>query len=161
MATMTQAGPEFADTAPLRIDTEITLRHTPQQVWDVLTDNERWPEWFKSCKAARTTSDDPAGIGSTRWVHVDQFKVNERFIAWDEPRQWGFTIVDANMPIADTVVELVTLEPADDGTRLTYTFAGALKPWLRPLTPLFRWQFPRLFSSSLEGLQPHLDDLYG
>jgi uncharacterized protein YndB with AHSA1/START domain len=159
MVKMTPAGIEFADDAPLKVETVLSLRQSPQQVWDVLVDNEGWPRWFRSCKAAHTTSEPGVGVGSTRWAHVDQFKVNHRFVVWDEPRQLGFTNLDANLPIADTVVELITLEGAADGTQLTYTFAVALKRWLRPLTPVFRWQFTRLFRRSLDGLQPHLDSI--
>jgi len=160
MPTMTPAEAEFVDGAPLRIDTVLSLNQPPEQVWEVLVDTERWPEWFGSCKAARSTSDPPDGLGSTRWVHVDLFKVNERIIVWDAPRSWGFTILDANLPVADTVVELVKLEPVADGTQLTYTFAIALKPWFRPLTRVFKWKFGRLFETSLIGLQPHLDQLF-
>ena len=157
MATLTPAGVDFVDDAPLTVETVLTLRQPPQRVWDVLADNDSWPNWFTSCKSARTTSEPGVGVGATRSMHVDLFKVDERFIVWDEPRKWAFTIVEANMPIADTVVEVASLEAHDGGTRLTYTFAGALKPWLRPLTPVFRWRFERLFRKSLAGLQPYLD----
>ncbi len=156
---MTPAGAEFIDEARLRIETRLPLAQPPQQVWDVLVDNEGWPSWFRSCKAARTTSDPPHGVGTTRWAHVDIFKVNERIIAWDEPTRWGFTILDANLPVADTIVEILQLEPDGGGTQLTYTFAVNLKPWCRPLTPVFKWKFERLFRSSLAGLQPHLNSL--
>ncbi len=157
MATMTPGGLDFVDRAPLRVVTEVSLRQPPQQVWDVLVDNERWPEWFSACAAARTTSDVATGVGSTRWVHVDIFEANERFIVWEEPEQWGFTLLDANLPLADTVVELARLTPDGAGTRLTYTFAVAPKPWFRPLTPIFRRQFSGMFRTSLVGLQPSLD----
>lgn len=157
MPAMTPAKTEYVDTAPLRIDTVLALAQSPDKVWEVLVDSERWPEWFRSCNAARVTSEPPHGVGSTRWVHVDLFKVNHRIIEWDFPRRWGFTSLDANIPVADTVVELVTLEPDGDGTLLTYSFAATLKPWLRPLTPVFRWKFTKLFESSIDGLQPYLD----
>ncbi len=160
MATMTPGELDFVERAPLRVVTEVSLRHSPRQVWEVLVDNERWPEWFRACKAARTTSATRHGVGSTRWVHVDLFKVNERFIVWDEGERWGFTIVDANLPLADTVVELVQLSPDGDGTRLVYTFSIALKPWLRPLTGVFRWKFTNMFRSSLAGLGPYLDQRF-
>jgi hypothetical protein len=99
-------------------------------------------------------------VGSTRWVHVDLFKVNERFLVWDEGERWAFTILDANLPLADTVVELVQLSPDGNGTRLVYTFSVALKPWLRPLTTIFRWKFTRMFRSSLAGLGPYLDQRF-
>lgn len=154
---MTPAGVEFVETAPFKIRTTLRLAHPPQAVWNVLADNERWPEWFVSCKAARSTSEPPHGVGSTRWVQVDQFKVDERFIAWDEPERWGFTLIDANVPLAETVVELVTLQPDGDGTSLTHDFAAELKPWAKPLAPILRWRFTRMFAKSLAGLQPHLD----
>lgn len=157
MAKMTPGGLDFIERAPLRVVTEVSLRHSPQQVWDVLVDTERWPEWFRACRAARTTSEGAPGVGSTRWVHIDLFKVNERFIVWDEPERWGFTLLDGNLPLADTVVELARLEPAGDGTRLVYTFSIALKPWFRPLTSILRWKFSSMFSSSLAGLEPYLD----
>ncbi|MDJ0768950.1 MAG: SRPBCC family protein [Ilumatobacter sp.] len=154
---MTQADVDFVDRAPLVITTELSLRQPPQAVWDVLTDNESWPDWFRSCKACRTTSEARTGVGSTRWIHVDLFKVNERIIAWDEPHRWGFTLVDANVPIAETVVELAELTPDGNGTKIVYRFAVELKPWMRPLRPVMRWRFERLFASSLAGLQPYLD----
>jgi uncharacterized protein YndB with AHSA1/START domain len=156
---MTPAQADFVDSAPLRIDTVLSLRQAPDEVWDVLVDTEHLPEWFRSCSAARVTSEAPHGVGSTRWVNVDMFKVNHRIIVSEKPKQWGFTTLDANLPVADTVVELVTLDPDGNGTKLTYSFAIALKPWLRPLTSVFRWRFTQLFESSLAGLQPYLDEV--
>ena len=158
MGTMTPAEADFIDKAPLRIDTKVLLTHSPEEVWQVLIDTERWPDWFGACKAAHATSSPPDGVGATRWVHVDLFKVNHRIIAWDEARRYGFTSLDANLPVAETVVEIVTLEPTPDGTQLTYTFTAALKPWTKPLTPVLRSKFTRLFATSLAGLQPYLDD---
>jgi uncharacterized protein YndB with AHSA1/START domain len=155
---MTPAEADFIDRAPLRIDTEVSLTHSPEEVWQVLIDTERWPEWFRALKSARATSNPADGVGATRWVHVDLFKVNHRIIAWDEARRWGVTSLDANIPIAETVVEVATLVPTPGGTQLTYTFSAALKPWAKPLTPVLKSKFTRLFATSLAGLQPYMDD---
>jgi uncharacterized protein YndB with AHSA1/START domain len=85
MPNLTPRDIDFVEQAPVRITTNVELSATPEEVWAVLTDNERWPEWFPAAKACTTTSDPAEGVGSTRWVHFDLFKVNERFIVWDNP----------------------------------------------------------------------------
>ena len=121
---------DFADTAPIQITTNVTVNGTPEEVWAVLTDNERWPEWFSAAKECRTTSDKPQGVGSTRWIHVDLFKVNERFVAWDPPHRWAFTILDLNLPGVISVVERALIEPTGEGkTEVSYTM-GTTSPWL-------------------------------
>ena len=148
---------DFADTAPLRVFTVVTVTGTADEVWAVLVDNPRWPEWFADAKACRSTSEPPPGVGSTRWIHVDLFKVNELFIAWEPPTLWAFTIRDANLPGFHSVVERAELEALDGGrVRITYTMAVELKVWMRPLTPILRWKFRRLFARSLAGMDTQL-----
>jgi hypothetical protein len=160
MAEMKPAGIDFVETAGVRIGSRCVGVALAQRVWDALVDTERWPEWFRGFKAARNTSETFDGVGSSRWVHVDMFKGNERFIVWDEPRQWGFTGLDANLPFFESVVEVATLKPKPTGTTLSWTFAVTLKPWARPLTPLLKWQFSRLLPAGLAGLDPYLDGLH-
>ena len=125
MATLTPRDTDFIDSASIRLTTVATVNATPAEVWAVLTDNERWPEWFPAAKECRTTSAEAQGVGSTRWIHFDLFKVNERFVAWEPPRRWAFTILDANLPGLVSVVEQALIEPAGDGkTVLTYVLAA-------------------------------------
>ncbi|MFZ1866167.1 MAG: SRPBCC family protein, partial [Polyangiales bacterium] len=74
MPKLTPRNTDFVDTAPIRITTVVTAKATPEEVWAVMADNERWPEWFNAAKSCRTTSDVSGGVGSTRWIHVDLFK---------------------------------------------------------------------------------------
>jgi uncharacterized protein YndB with AHSA1/START domain len=87
MPKLTPRETDFIDVAPIQLATVATVAATPEEVWAVIADNERWPERFEAAKACRTTSDVAGGVGSTRWIHVDLFKVTERFIAWDPPRR--------------------------------------------------------------------------
>ncbi len=162
MAVLTPRGPDFIPQAAERITTEVIATGTPAEVWAVLTDGERWPEWFPAAKACRVTSEQTEGVGLTRWIHFDLFKVNERFVQWDEPEQWAFTIVDANLPGVVSVVEQATLEPVgDDRTKVTYVFAADVAPYLRPAAPLLRWRLGKLFAQGLAGIDAQVVKLRG
>ena len=151
---MTPRNTDFVDTAPIRITTVVTAKGAPKEVWAVMADNERWPEWFNAAKSCRTTSDVSGGVGSTRWIHVDLFKVNERFIAWDPPRRWAFTILDVNLPGVVSVVEHALIEPVGTGeTRVTYVMASEVAPYLRPLVPILRWRLTGMFKKGLAGIE--------
>ena len=91
MAVMTRQPADWTDRAPLKIE----LREIcyPQDVWDVLCDHERWPEWFSALDKAEATGG--TGLGSTRTVWVAKKPIHEEFIVWDEPRSWGFSVVEA------------------------------------------------------------------
>jgi len=79
--------------------------------------------------------------------------VNERFVAWDEPTRWAFTILDANLPGIVSVVEQATLEPVgDDRTKVQYVLAADLAPYMRPAAPLLRWRLGKLFEQGLAGI---------
>ncbi len=136
------------------VTAERTVAASPEEVWAVFADNERWPEWFPAAKACRTTSDQTDGVGSTRWIHFDLFKVNERFVAWDPPHRWAHTLLDANLPGLVSVVEEAVMEPAGEGrTRVTCTLAADLAPYLRPLAPILRWRLGSLFKKGLAGIE--------
>jgi len=154
MATLTPRDTDFIESASTRITTIVTVNATPDEVWAVLADNERWPEWFPAAKRCRTTSDQAQGVGSTRWIHFDLFKVNERFVAWDPPTRWAFTILDANLPGLVSVVEQALIEPAADGkTVLTYVVAADVAPYMRPFVPALRRRLGELFTKGLAGIE--------
>ena len=154
MPTLTPRDTDFVDSASTRIVTRVEVEASPDEVWQVIANSERWPEWFPATKACRTTSPQVEAIGATRWIHFDLFKVNERFVAWDRPRRWAFTILDANVPGAVSVVEQALTERAEGGkTALTYVYAADWAPWARGMVPILRRRLARLFSEGLAGIQ--------
>jgi uncharacterized protein YndB with AHSA1/START domain len=144
---------DFIETAAELITTEVTVAGTPEEVWAVLIDNERWPEWFPAAKSCHTTSDQIGGVGSTRWIHVDLFKVNQRFVGWDPPHRWAQTNVDANLPGIVSVVEQAIVDPVGDHeTRVTYTLGADFAPYMRPIVPVLRWRLGSLLKKGLAGI---------
>lgn len=154
MPTLTPRDIDFIDSASTRIITRVEVEATPDEVWAVIADNERWPEWFPAARACRTTSPQAEGVGATRWIHFDLFKVTERFVAWDRPRRWAFTILDVNLPGAVSVVEQALTEPLEGGkTAVTYVYAADWALWARPIVPILRRRLAKLFKEGLAGIQ--------
>ena len=64
------------------------------------------------------------GLGSTRTVWVAKKPIHEEFIVWDEPRSWGFSVVEAEGPlglVTETLNERVDIQVlSDDRVRVTY-----------------------------------------
>src|SRR3712207_7011790 len=53
--------------------TSIHVEASPDRVWEVLVDVERWPEWTDSVSWARPLSDGPLAVGSQ--VEVSQPRI--------------------------------------------------------------------------------------
>ena len=56
-------GLDFIERARIVIGQQVSVQASPTQVWKILNDTERWPEWFTSMKTARITSVTWDGIG--------------------------------------------------------------------------------------------------
>ena len=154
MPTLIPRDEGFIDQALIKIAIDVEADATRDEVWAVLTDNERWPEWFPAAKACRTTSERAEGVGATRWIHFDLYKVNERYITWDPPHTWAFTVLDANLPGITSVVERYVVEATTEGrTTLRHVLAADLAPYMRPLAPFLRWRNGALFKQGLSRIE--------
>ncbi|MGN6693657.1 MAG: SRPBCC family protein, partial [Aquihabitans sp.] len=115
---------DFADSAPITFESSEVVTSTPAEIWAVLCDHERWPEWMGSLKSVRPTATPASGVGSTREVVLaGGLTFQEQVLAWDEPERWAFTGLDGPR-IACGLVERVTVEPLGAAqTRVTYRMA--------------------------------------
>lgn len=144
-------GLDFIDRAAVVVVVEAQVEASPAQVWQVLNDSERWPEWFKSMKTCRVTSSSWDGVGSTRFIKVGPMGVDEKMVAWEPEVKWGFCVEQLNVLgyIAKRMLEVVDIEPAGTGSKLTYTGAIDPVPWLRPVKGLLKKQITSAWSTSL------------
>lgn len=135
MATLARRDLEWIDRAPVRIAATARSTASPDAVFAVLADHERWPEWFPSVTRVEVTG--PAeGVGARRRVTVPGLTVDEEFIAWDPGVRWSFTGLEARPGITRSLVEDCRLMPVDDsagGTDISYTMFLDPPPLLRPL----------------------------
>jgi uncharacterized protein YndB with AHSA1/START domain len=113
-----------------------TFPLSPQEVWDVVADLERRPEWFTFLKSATPLPDqdgkpmwkEDLGHGSAMTSRVD---------VCDPPRRLVTTIADGSLPFGGSwTFELL---PAGEGTTVVVTESGFIK------NPIFRFMARFLF----------------
>lgn len=101
---------------------------TPETVWAVLTDVERWPEWNGSVRRTQRLDDGPFGVGST--VRMEQPRLRTavwRVIELDPLRSFTWTAASGGV----TSVGGHRLTPlGDDAVRVDLTMeqTGLLAP---------------------------------
>lgn len=147
-------GPDFLDRAAVVARATVDVDATPAQVWQVLNDTARWPEWFDGMNEARVTSAEWDGIGSSRYVKIGPLKVHEQVVLWEPEQRWGFAATEIGWTayIAKRLLETLDIEPAGTGSRITYT--GAIDPPLhtRPFGWLLRKQLGKAWETNLRNI---------
>ena len=116
---------EFCDTAPHRFATEVVIRATPEQIFEVFEDPESWVVWALPIRRVEWTSPQPFGVGTTRTVTMAGGLVgNEQFIAWERGRRMAFRFTEASMAAVTAFAEDYRLSDAGGGrTRVRWVMA--------------------------------------
>ena len=123
---------------PVRIVHTVELGASAADVFAVLADHERWPEWFGGMRRARI--DGPAsGVGALRTVWVPPARVQERFSAWDPGERLTLHVVSSSLPGLRAMTEDWRLEAIDPAhTRLILEVGAEPVRWLRPVGAVVR-----------------------
>lgn len=129
-----------------------TSNASPEQVFAVLADHERWPEWFPNVKRVEVLG--PAeGVGARRRVSIPGAQVEERFIAWDVGQRWSFTGTAAKPGFVRSLVEDCQLAPhGDGGTAITYTMHLDPAPLFRPLLVVAKGTLAKNLDTAMAAL---------
>lgn len=92
----------------------------PEAVFDVLTDHRRYSELTPLRKSVLEREGEPApnGVGSIRKLTAVGPPMREETIAYQRPDRFSYTVL-SGLPVRDHV-GTVLLEPAGDGTKVTY-----------------------------------------
>jgi uncharacterized protein YndB with AHSA1/START domain len=143
----------FTERSPRHIRNERVIDATPARVFEIFATGEAQREWFQDFVENRWTSSEPHGVGSTREVELKMLTVKERFLAWDPGSRLAFAIEGITLPIVTGMVEDLQFSPASGGgTRVVWTVHYRPSLLMRPIHPVARLIFGRLFRLSLEGL---------
>ena len=138
--------------APVSARGTATSSASPQAVFAVLADHERWPEWFGNVKKVEVLG-PAAGVGARRRVTVPGLVVDEEFIVWDEGTRWAFTGTAARPAIFRSLVEdcVLTARP-DGGTDITYTMHFQPGRLTGPVMGLAARVLSRTIDAAMRGL---------
>jgi uncharacterized protein YndB with AHSA1/START domain len=121
MSALTMETIDWIERAPIRVEARAESTASPDKVFAVLADHERWPEWFPRVKKV-TVLGRAEGVGARRRVALPGMTVDEEFIAWDPGARWSFTGYDARPRFTRSLVEDCVLTPLPDGgTAISYT----------------------------------------
>ena len=155
MKQITRRPLDWIDQAPVNVTRTRRIGVPRDQVWSVIADHERWPEWFGP--VTRVEPLEPAeGVGGRRRVHIKSTSVEEEFLAWEPGSRFAFTVTHSTTPAIRSMVEDVRLVPdGPDATTVSYTQA------IDPLggsvaAPLLRRFAARTLDSALAGLAGHV-----
>ncbi len=133
MAALVPRTIDWIDRAPIRIEARAESAAPPEDVFAVLADHERWPEWFPSVRKV-TVLGPAAGVGARRRVAIPGATFDEEFIAWEPGARWCFTAYAARPRLLRSLVEDCRLEALDSGgTAISYTMYLDPPPLLRPV----------------------------
>lgn len=116
-----------------RWEHSIDIHTTPERVWEVMSDIERWPEWTPSVLSVKKLSDGPLAHGTRAHVHAKGTPESTWTVSESIPAKsftWGTKVRGA----ATTAGHII--EPAPSGSRVTLSLevrgiaAALFKPFL-------------------------------
>jgi hypothetical protein len=138
--------------APIHLTASRATTASPEAVFAILADHERWPEWFAGVK--RVTVLGPAeGVGARRRVEVPGLVVEEEFIAWDVGQRWAFTGTASKPIVFRSLVEDCQLAArADGGTDVTYSMHLDTSAVMRPVVKAGGRMVQRNIAKALDNL---------
>ena len=153
--SLTTSDESFFTTADFVLPASIDLPHSPEQIWDALTD-DRLGAWMPIVDRARWIDPAPRSRGARRTIRFLRLvTIDEEFHIWDERRRLAFRALDIRPRIAHGWAEQAQLDALPEGgTRLTYTIA-INAPFLR-LVPIPGFLTPAAAAVSrrmLRGIQ--------
>jgi uncharacterized protein YndB with AHSA1/START domain len=121
MGTIEQKNLDWIERAPVSFSGSATTTASPEAVFAILADHEHWPEWFPVLTKEEVVGPRPEGIGTRRLATIPGGKVEEVIIAWDPGQRFAFAVTAVSPGIVRALLEDCRIEPAQGGTRVTYT----------------------------------------
>lgn len=156
-------GLDFIDNAPFRFVSKVDLAITPEQLFEVLSDETSWPQWATVITNVEWTSAPPYGVGTTRTVTMRGHIIgDEEFLSWEPFSHMAFRFNTSTSNAISAFAESYTVEPTGPGCHLTWVMA--MKPsglagevGMKLGSPVMGWLFQRF----LHNLRRYTDQRYG
>lgn len=147
---------DWFDQADISLVFTIDITAPPDEVFDVLADHDKWPEWFSPVKSISNVG-PASGIGARRRVEVPPLTVDEVFLVWEKPNRYTFTTSAINVRIVARMAEDWQLTETPTGSRVTNVVAADLPRWLRPFRLIVRLGMKRTTSSGVRELKHRVE----
>jgi hypothetical protein len=168
----------YPDRAPIRVQLEVVLKSSPDDVWKTFVDCRTWSKWypdlvscFESTPLTKVADNNPSyPLGSTRRVDIAGVVFDEEIIAYDgdgETKVWAFSVYQTSKKVLTCCVERVVFEPLYDddgpnktvvGTRIRYAAGLDLVWYLFFLKPVFERNMKRCWTEGFRQLDLYVEE---
>lgn len=125
MASLQRRDSEWIPSAPILVSRSQPIDASADQVWSIIADHERWPEWFTTLKSVEVTG-AAAGVGGTRRVRIPGAALDEVFTAWSPGEQFAFSVL-SGFPGLIAMAESVDIETVD-AQRCVVRYSQGIEP---------------------------------
>jgi hypothetical protein len=110
----------WIDQAPFSFSGSAMTKASPDAVFAVLADHERWPEWFPVITKTVVLGEQREGVGTRRLTTIPGGSIEELILAWDVGRRFAFTATAVHPAIVHALLDDCRIEPMESGARVTY-----------------------------------------
>ena len=141
----------------VHINGEIVINRAPEDVFDVVVDTSKEPEYNPRMRHAEQLTDGPIGVG-TRFHAETQSRGRPvdmviEIVDFQRPRSFSSTTHMASMDVRGTL----TFDPVPEGTRMRWSWDLAPGGLLKLLSPLVATMGRRQEKRIWTGLKHHLE----
>ncbi len=115
----------------MRVEIEVDIAASPQRVWDVMRDVERWPEWAASMINVALLNGRELAMGSKARIRQPRLPV----IVWEVTKidpQRGFIWQTKSMGAVIRAEHWITARDGGSHVSLRVEINGLLEPLFRP-----------------------------
>lgn len=110
----------------LQVEAERTARATPEAIWELISDANRYPQWgpWSAAGYQREGDTSPRGPGAVQWLRSGRRAYGryvtsiEQIVEAEVGRRLVYTVI-GGIPVRNYRAE-VTLTPTADGTRIRW-----------------------------------------
>jgi hypothetical protein len=152
-------GLDFFDRAPLRVETHMTARCSPEDFMETIRGDSVWTEWAPALKKVEWTSPKPYEQNATRDVTLaGGMVVREIFFHWKENERVAFYVTESNIPNLDVFAEDYRIERlSDDETKLTWVVAIQNRGFMTVFNPVMPYLLKLVFRGWLKSYKKILE----
>src|SRR5687768_7857682 len=106
--------PAWSKRAPVTVVHRVAVPAPPAIAWEVLADQERWPDWYVGVSEVALLHGD-GRVGTRRRVRAGFVTVEEEVRVFEPPVRIGLTVVSSSVPGLRAMTEEWELVPDHTG----------------------------------------------
>lgn len=155
--SLSNAGASELEAASHSFEHQVSCPLSPRQAFDYVAEIKNDAQWFPDFVDADWETAVPHGVGSTRWFRSKLLWLRERIVIWNPGEQFAFIGLQTTLPLVRRFAEDYRFTPtATGGCVITWRILYSPRPIFRPLHPILRPLFAKMFTEAARALEAAL-----